>query len=973
VSEAGSQWLGIHNSSRQYLCLPREYAQALGGLRWSDRKDGLEVSTEELVSCEGLAQFLEGFSSYRSLLAFGSMAHWAALFKITSADSQFSRLHDVFQATGANWRNAGALAGMLSETLAAAADPPPADMLCTRLRDQAFPIRWFAGAFNSLANAGEEPAQSPIEFEQHVRIGLLSLADADLSAWLKFGRGPLARQGRELAGVQVAPPLLGGVLDELFQRPRLAAAAGYLPQMVLALAVPPRRLSPEQLPVGGYADVVTHGSIDRLLPSQHALDDLEFLRRYCQNELLFFRREEPPAALRQEVMVVLDQGIRTWGDVRLVLTAAALALAQGADRKSMVNHLAFTSRPRTFEDPLLDADQELGAALEASDFSRNPGLALERVLEQPSSVPRDIFLLTHPLSVEEQDVQSAARRLSSVDRLFALTVSDKGDAELAQLRHGLPVKIRSFHVDFVPASVPAAPTPVAASNWSGAVEAVGWPFRFGVEGPIRLFTFDYSALRLIAVTVGGMIRVWTLNDGTLEILPRPQTQRGRVTDWHALEGVAAGFVLLGVQDSHYVLCHYDCVKRECKVHETVVSTPKCACLSYVFFCHTVVLYEPSTHSPLLALDLATGVISRGHGAGEQAVGEPRFVVNVGREPQEVTESDRHNFRAGQAIRYFLTMGPKTGFVLPIDPKRDATSSSENIKKGAHYFLDDNAALNIIEDGKAWRPFVPYTDGKETFVNPRLQEVRLARSVLAVQYLLPGRIQYNYRHALALFRGPEGNFVYEIPWESHTAEASPVCLSSDGEKLAMLRTDRHLEVRRTDRPERILATVRSGGFGTVSRLWVQHDGFLLSCGRKGYTWHLVQWHKGPLEVSSETSCSLGLPSHHHFRHPRIRDFLRDAKPEEVGSVATGALGNSDRWPKGLVHDGAVFILDRFGQVLVFEGDAVIFQFFAHGDNWTAWLADGARHGRGNVHHWPHTPGALDAMGRALRHATARERL
>ena len=165
-------WLDTHTLSKQYFRLPRVYADALGRLRWSDQFDWLVLPGAD-ICYENLAQFFEGFASRRPLLAFGSITHWVVLLKIASADPAFNRLHTMFQETGENWRNAGALAGMISEQLLAATQAPPVAVLCARLRDRAFPIQWFSGLFNSAEAGGEEPPHTLVEFEQHVHQGLL--------------------------------------------------------------------------------------------------------------------------------------------------------------------------------------------------------------------------------------------------------------------------------------------------------------------------------------------------------------------------------------------------------------------------------------------------------------------------------------------------------------------------------------------------------------------------------------------------------------------------------------------------------------------------------------------------------------------------------------------------------------------------------------------------------------------------------
>ncbi len=101
-----TEWLEVHAAGKKYLALPRDYARALGGVRWSDQQDGLELSRTILASSDNLALFLEGFAARRAPLPFGLVVHWLALLLVESADHEFKRLHGLFAATGANWRNA---------------------------------------------------------------------------------------------------------------------------------------------------------------------------------------------------------------------------------------------------------------------------------------------------------------------------------------------------------------------------------------------------------------------------------------------------------------------------------------------------------------------------------------------------------------------------------------------------------------------------------------------------------------------------------------------------------------------------------------------------------------------------------------------------------------------------------------------------------------------------------------------------
>src|SRR5262249_20318310 len=148
------------------------------------------------------------------------------------------------------------------------------------------------------------------------------------------------------------PRSLRETLGDLTQHPRLCGAIPFVGQLVSALELPPRRLGPQELPLGGYADVCNRGQPQQLLPAQFALDELEFLRRHAEQELLYFRREDPQARPREELVLLLDQGVRTWGRTRLVLAAGLFALGQLAQRRRLGFRLAVTSDGGACHDPV---------------------------------------------------------------------------------------------------------------------------------------------------------------------------------------------------------------------------------------------------------------------------------------------------------------------------------------------------------------------------------------------------------------------------------------------------------------------------------------------------------------------------------------------------------------------------------------------------------------------------------------------
>jgi hypothetical protein len=583
-------------------------------------------------------------------------------------------------------------------------------------------------------------------------------------------------------------------------------------------------------------------------------------------------------------------------------------------------------------------------------------LALEKALEYPSTTPRDLFLLTHPRSVNEPDVQVAARRLLPQDRLFALTVNGRGEAELLQLRRGLPVRLRSFRVEFTAAAPPAAASVVAASgSWTGDVEPIGWPFRFGNDSAVQFFEFDATGQHLFALMKNSMLYAWKLTGGDMEILPRPQTARGRITEWHDMVGVVGGVALLGSQDSRYVVAHYDWKQQSCKVHFTKLPIVSSCQLSFVRHCNAVALTFLSSVMQSVAIDLATG---------ELAASESQYVVNVGNELEQIS---RHR-RVERAISYLMAVGPATNVVAEV---KSRVQLDQHLPHPAYHFSPENASLTVMACGGQWRSFVPHRDGKKTFEGARIREIRhgaanQSQQTLAIHYTAsPFR---DDDHFLSFFRGPASDFLRELRWVS-PKENSPrqFRLSSEGDKVAMLRSEEQIEVQYTDRPQRILFT-RPRRWFSPARLWVGQDGFLLCCGKKGYAWHLVQWSTGILQVHSQMKPS-NQCRYEEFNHPRIREFVASGDPEEVDHQGALIFGDAERWPKGLGWNGARFVLDRHGQVLVFDIDRrLVLQFFAYGDSWTAWTPDGMRYGHGMVHHWPNVPGAPAAMGKKLLRAT-----
>src|SRR5262249_39099308 len=146
-----------------------------------------------------------------------------------------------------------------------------------------------APVYQDRCAPGEEPPLSPVEFARLIASALAPYDHDDLVHWLKYGSGPVKKAARRIAeAIDIERPRsLQGVLAELAQQKRLSGAIPFVAQLVSALSLPPRRLDQHELPMGGYSDVTTRGQPEQILPTQFALDDLEFVRRHAERELLY--------------------------------------------------------------------------------------------------------------------------------------------------------------------------------------------------------------------------------------------------------------------------------------------------------------------------------------------------------------------------------------------------------------------------------------------------------------------------------------------------------------------------------------------------------------------------------------------------------------------------------------------------------------------------------------------------------------
>ncbi len=618
----------------RYLTIPYVYGQWLGELAWSADLEAIEYRSEgNEVGCtfavaEEISLFLEGFLTQQELIAFGFVLHilhrLGLGIKTPFLQEKHQELEVIreFRAQGRPVRNAGALFAYLTREIPRATDPPSSVELFVELK-QRRALGGTARPFRGKPSQAEVPPLEPPAFDSWLLATLAKLTPDQVRHWLKHGCDSIADVDE--SKVPTFPPSLSAAFDSLHQYPRLTPALSLAESVEGMLTLPPRAQQGVHIPAGGYTDLSTRGLPERIVPTQLALDPDEFVRRFAENELLYFERETPKKPESHDLVILLDQGVRTWGIVRLILSATLITMGRRADRAKIAFRIVVTSGEFTLIDPLQLKAESLAQHLEASDLSFDPGRRLGLVLESVSDRTCDVVLLTHPRSLLSSEVAAAAQRADEKTRLFAVAANDEGYLTLSEFHRGIPLPRTRCRVSLsrAEASNPALADrfPDALSQWQGTVEFPGFPFLATTTlGPVtdRLFDLDLAGNQLLIAQKNGFICCWKCEGTELEILPRVLFRGRPLTSLSAVMGVLGGFVIAGHQGRESLLVHYDFRRRNVNLHALGNLPLPQMTWSYLSDFHTVIVREHL--APRFAIDLgaplATAKFAPGPNAAE---------------------------------------------------------------------------------------------------------------------------------------------------------------------------------------------------------------------------------------------------------------------------------------------------------------------------------------------------------------------
>ncbi|QJW98883.1 hypothetical protein [Frigoriglobus tundricola] len=700
--------------------------------------------------------------------------------------------------------------------------------------------------------------------------------------------------------------------------------------------------------------MTTRGAPERLLPSQFALDPDEFVRRFAGNELLYFQREDPHEAVRPERVIVLDQGVRTWGRVRLALAAAALSLLRANPKRFGAVRLFATSAPGPVD--LLGADATaLENRLEASDLTPNPGACLVAALEADAApAPRDIVLLTHRRSQNEQAVASAAGGRGPADRLFTLTVDEAGRAELAEWGTHGPVTLRAFRVDLEVAESARpeedqSPAPSFGARpegaWGGDAEPVPFPFRPGLVADPLQFGFATDGDWLVVAGREGVLHGLALDGTPPEVLPRAFRNGAVLKHVDVVLGLIGGVVVCGRMVVPSGAAEAPRVTSE--PHSAPVVTSGASNAPPVAEQFVAAHYDRSARRVTLH------VFGRAEGEpwwtaypdlqcialrAPQGAGGALDLATLGRFPFPTPSgSALVSSRAMVAWERAATGAPP--HELPITSTRPAKVSDS-----------DGPFLQTLNDGgvyprqtaRTWYAVTPLRDGKPLLAGAAVYRAQLAGDVLALAY-----VRANQRRLL-LLRGPDGAVLGEVPHAVRTRFA----LSQDGRLVARREADRTVVVSDTRAPAQSVARATQASLHDALTVELGADPFRLTIiiGGHRHTFqvaHGVLTHTPRWELTARTT--------ERVRHVR-------SGPSEYDPIRFPAR-------EAVRAPGWLAVVDRLGQVLLYgHSGALVAAFLIRRERAAAWVPGGVFWGDPRLIGGPATPGAGEKIGRAILAAT-----
>jgi hypothetical protein len=904
----------------QYLLLDTNQYPALGNLRWSDSGDSI-ITEDGGLFCftQQLAEFIDGFSRVARLIPLEQILVLLRLFIGNEPCSpSVSQVRRLYRELGQPLANAGVLAAELSIDLPRANTSLDGRAIATWLRESSSQIELARNAAYPLAEVSPISAD---DFERIIHARLVERSTTVIRHYLRHGiTEPSAAQADATLDLIHARPrsLLDRITAIAQQSDRISQSLRLVPILEGALSLPYRKPATPLLPVGGYADVVNRGLPDQLVLSQFALDDDEFVRRFAENELLYYQHERAYRPQCQRLILLIDQGIRTWGRARIALAAAVQTFAKWCHRHRLELWIGTTELPDRLVDPQLIPDPELMNLLESSDFTVSVVDLLRHSLAQIQAHDADLIVLTHPLSLTDPAVTTALVALPETSRLFAVTADESGAVALQ--RWGRPgwLRVAGCRVDVDDVSAVNMPSKTdshaASPRWAGDVCPLPMPFAFGPLNPVGHLVFDLSEEKVLCLTRTGQALCLDTVARVTEVLPDPKLQLKALDPFLDAVATECGFaVLTQSEDNHCHLVIYDLYHR----HIQVIQDFNASSICYLQHLNTVV----SRSLPSQAIDLATlGRWPCLSGHNSALTSRARLACA---EP-------KHQLPPTKKVR--VLVGPESFADYRDEPAIMVDPASSTIR-----------ILGTLTD---WPAIDARLDGIPMVQKQNYESAELVKDVAAIGFVANNRsyillLERNLRRNSCILRRADNSVWTLAPNTRKIAYIKPitndVCIRDFKHNQDLL-----------DQPPRVISN-RVLLRGNNTGLELIH----------GRYQHLVDWSSTTLQVSIRAGASS------YVKNPAFVEAVPASNAQVVDTFHNIWTGN--RVGSILQFKKLMAVLDIYNQVYVFRVDpspTLLAVFYVKRQYLCGWLPDNTRFGDPLVSGHPASTQPMQRFGAAL---------
>lgn len=353
--------------------------------------------------------------------------------------------------------------------------------------------------------------------------GLRTLTAESLSLRLRTGLDALPRAAQPVKEERrelLASDRTRGWLDELARDSELGSVARAARDLMAALRLP-RRLGGEwEMAAGGVADLSQRGSLDRLLLSELAHDDLTLSVRVALNEALYLQREPPKREPPARLAVLLDSGIRTWGVARLLTVAVGLAVLanEGRDREVKIWR---ATRGGVVPVDLLSREGLIDH-LSALETGAHPGGAIPSFREAVGDeVGQRWIVVTQSDVMQDPDFVEAAGQLTELDAFVAL-VDSGGRFALHRLPWSSRPPLAAADLDLDQILADPSPVRPVVVDEEGDFPAIfrtkRFPFLLPVTGRVNAWCVDEHNRKVVVLANRQVARFPHLQRGA-EYLP----------------------------------------------------------------------------------------------------------------------------------------------------------------------------------------------------------------------------------------------------------------------------------------------------------------------------------------------------------------------------------------------------------------------------------------------------------------------